>query len=294
MVTLYIIGAGCSRNYEQCISPVADLKPPLNKDFFKMAKKVIDYYDLNFMLSPILGLDPLVRDINQLFGIISDTRSYNTNILNDDRLKLEDIMNFYYLQGSILERDIEEFEASNNHRVRALNDLLAYTLTESLDGPICNKHLLLAEEMQEGDIVWSFNYDLLMDNALYSRGKLTDSGYLLRFDYVLAEGEWQRVSDNKSPITMLKLHGSLNWLRCNSCGRYLLIRNNKSDQEIWKKIRGEEVIRCPKCIQHGSFTKNLPIHIVNTHSDEVKSRLASIFVNSPITNESPDDFFANL
>ncbi len=40
----------------------------------------------------------------------------------------------------------------------------------------------LAGRLNKGDIVWSFNYDVLMDNALRNTGKVTDSGYVFRFD----------------------------------------------------------------------------------------------------------------
>lgn len=191
MVTLYIIGAGCSTNYDQSKSPVLGLIPPVNNDFFKMAKKVIDFYDLNNMWGPINGLDHLIADINRLYGYERiDNLGYETQVLNDDRLKLEDVMTFYDLKFSILDRDILGDYSSRDHRTRPLNNLLAFTICEALAGPVCNKHLLLANIMQKDDVVWSFNYDLLMDNALYYKGMLTDSGYKIRFDYIFAEGNW--------------------------------------------------------------------------------------------------------
>lgn len=252
MVTLYIIGAGCSRNYDQSNSPVPGLKPPLNKDFFKMAKKVIDYYDLNFMYSPILGLDHLVKDINHLCGRYSHTGRYNSKVLNDERLNLENVMNFYHLQELILEQDFQFYFAATR-RSSVLNDLLAYTISESIGGPICNKHVRLAKKIQKGDFIWNFNYDFLLDSALYAQNKFADSGYAIRFDYSLVDDKWRKLDDNASPITMLKLHGSLNWLRCTSCGCFLLISCSKEIEKVWKKVRdarsswGDASIVCPKC-----------------------------------------------
>jgi hypothetical protein len=357
MTILYIIGAGCSRNYDQGISPVRGLKPPLNKDFFKMARKVIDHYGLFNMYSPIMGLDHLIEDITELYGY---KRGQSTKVLDDDRLSLENVMNFYYLQRQILEQDVL-LNSYPGDRIEALDDLLAYTIAESLSGPICSKHRFLANKMQEGDIVWNFNYDLLMDNALFAQGKLTDGGYVIRFDYTLVGNRWTRPKDVPSGVTMLKLHGSLNWLRCTSCGRFLLVRYAKSLPTLWKRIRdlrawGQDPhIICPKCcsiarlstleriivppslaksygdvemrylwryavlvsgisdlvvigfrfaeqdiavdmllrniVQQGGIKKNVPIHIVNTHPDEVKLRFKSVFPKSYITCESPESFF---
>jgi hypothetical protein len=252
MVTLYIIGAGCSKNYNQCTSPIPGLEAPLNGDFFKIAKKVIDHYQLDFMFSPILGCDHLINDITHLFGTAANNGKNTTDVLNDDRLKLESVMNFFSLQNSILERDIPLLQTSYHSRMRSLNDLLAYTITESLAGPVCNKHLLLAKSMKKGDVVLDFNYDLLLDNALDSEKKLSDSGYYFRFDYVMNDEVWDNVSEEKSQIELLKLHGSLNWLRCSSCGRFLLIRSSKKDKSYWEKLRdcrnlGASTIKCPKC-----------------------------------------------
>lgn len=357
MATLYIIGAGCSNNYDECVSPVRGLKPPLNKDFFKMARKVIDHYGLCNMYSPIMGLDHLLRDINELYGY---ERGESTEVLEDDRLSLEGVMNFYHLQQEILEQDVFPFRFPHA-RIEALDDLLAYTIAESLGGPVCSKHTFLANRMQKGDVVWNFNYDLLMDNALFAQEKLTDGGYVTRFDYTLVGNRWIRPDDTPSGVTMLKLHGSLNWLRCTSCGRFLLVRYVKGVPDLWKRIRDLRVfgknpsIVCPKgcvsardsalervivppsmsksygdvemryiwryadrvsdisnlvvigfrfaeqdsavdmlirnIVQHGGIGKDVPIHVVNTHPDEVKLRFKSVFPKSDITCESPESFF---
>lgn len=250
MVVLYIIGAGCSRNFSECTSPVPDLKPPLNKDFFKMAKKVVDYYNLSQMYSPIPGLDHFTRNLNRMYGY-GDSQ-YDTSVYDDDRLDLESVMTHFYAEHELLDFSEGGFRSllprSRGHRILALKELLAYTITESLKGPICRKHRCLAEKVQKGDVVWSFNYDLLMDNALREQGKLTDSGYIMRFDYTLVEGNWERFADVPSDVTMLKLHGSLNWLRCTVCGCNLLLRDQKSVPELpITGIGGILIMTCPNC-----------------------------------------------
>ena len=95
-------------------------------------------------------------------------------------------------------------------------------------GDKCNKHNRLGSKMQKGDVILSFNYDILMDNALYSLGKLTDSGYRMNFSRTNADGQWIRVEDQPSEISLFKLHGSLNWIKCGLCGALLLYRFQKT------------------------------------------------------------------
>jgi len=61
----------------------------------------------------------------------------------------------------------------------ALIELIALTIAKALQGPVCSEHIKLANSLSNGDIVISFNYDILMDNALRASKKLTDSGSTL-------------------------------------------------------------------------------------------------------------------
>lgn len=254
MAALYIIGAGCSKNYSECTSPVPGLEPPLNADFFKMAKKVIDFYDLTSMHGPVIGLDYFTRHLNRMYGY-GDSES-DTSVYNDDRLDLEGVMTHFHLEHELLglPQHPSVSIGVRSSRVQALNGLLAYTITESLRGPICKRHMLLAEKIQRGDMVWNFNYDLLLDNALYMRKKFTDLGYVMRFDHTLVDNDWQKPEDSPSEVTLLKLHGSLNWLKCIVCGCSLLLRYKKPVPEIWENTRIPLLMHCPKCTQ----TTNAP------------------------------------
>lgn len=247
MVVLYIIGAGCSRNYDECTSPVPDLRPPLNKDFFQMAKKIIDFYGLVNMFGPIPGLDHFTRNLNKMYGY-GDSET-DTTVYDDDRLNLESVMTHFYLEHELLDLSDGNLGilSTVSRRVRVLNELLANVITESLRGPICKKHTHLAEKMRKGDVIWNFNYDLLMDNALYMQKKLTDSGYVMRFDYTLVDDNWEGFKEAPSDVTMFKLHGSLNWLKCTECGCNLLLRYKKSVPELWTSVRNIRSVGCPKC-----------------------------------------------
>lgn len=244
MTTLYVLGAGCSRNYTQSTSTVPRLKPPLNNDFFQMAKRVIEHYPQLVGPSGVLGIHGwghFVEDLSSLYGY---TRRENGEaVLDDPRLTLETVMNHFYLEKELLEYD---FGFSARRRTSLLNELLALVLEESLRGGACPKHAALAQLMQKGDVVFNMNYDLLMDNALYDASKLTDSGYLIRFDYTLKDDAWNRIVDSDTTVVMMKLHGSLNWVRCENCGRNLLLRKQKSAGPNWYETNFLSV-RCPAC-----------------------------------------------
>lgn len=87
-----------------------------------------------------------------------------------------------------------------------------------------------------------------MGSALREQGKLTDSGYVMSSDYVMVENAWKRFKDATSDVTMLKLHGSLNWLRCTECGCNLLLRSQKSVPQLPAKgLGGTLSLKCPNC-----------------------------------------------
>jgi len=183
MATLYILGAGCSRNYNQSISSVVGIRPPLNSDFFKIAKKVIDHYDMSFMFGPIPGLDHFTRNINRIYGYGHSTE--DTTAYEDDRLNLEEVLTHFYLEYEMFDKDIPFFNRSS--RIQTLLELIAYVITESTRGPICNKHNILSSKINNGDIIWNFNYDTLMDNSLYYKNKFNEAGYKIRFNYILEQ-----------------------------------------------------------------------------------------------------------
>jgi hypothetical protein len=215
------------------------LKPPLNNDFFKMAKKVIDSDPGWLGWGGIVGLDHLVGNINRLYGYTNSED--DTAVFEDSRLTLESVMNYFYLERQLLD-PYPNSTMPKVHRIETLNELLANVLSESLKGPPCTKHARLASLMQARDVVFDFNYDLLVDIALLNGNKLSDSGYVLRLDYAYSNKGWQEATDQQSKVTLLKLHGSLNLLHCTNCGRNLLLRNQK-DVDLARHIN----VSCPKC-----------------------------------------------
>ena len=271
MSKLLIIGAGCSRNYSQGTSNVAGLSSPLDSDFFQMAKKIILQGFIDPTLLPMIEL--LVDDLRRLYGyeppdlntvsLFGDEQRIGKlayeqflEVLDDKRLSLEKVMTQLSLEKEIFLR-LPPFlgyggngKAESSDLLAPLVELIATTISKALEGPHCLKHLKLANSLKRGDAVVSFNYDILMDNALRNSNKLTDSGYLIPFQGIFENGCWEKPVEKISDVVLLKLHGSMNWLHCLNCNSYLLMRSAKIsswDASLPKK--------CPNCEEFNCFER---------------------------------------
>jgi hypothetical protein len=254
---LLILGAGCSRNYSQGTSNITGLESPLDSNFFKMAKKVL----LNSRLESDLAIliEGLVHNLHRLYGyeafeiknwINTSDASRFLEVLEDDRLSLEKVMTQLIFENEIFQRmpPLDGYYQGENRTIdvdsspKALIELIALTISKALEGPVCSEHIRLANSLSQGDVVISFNYDLLMDNALRETKKLTDCGYLVPFRSVLDGQGSRRMEDTPSDITLIKLHGSLNWLHCSFCDTNFLDRSEKISPQYATLPH-----RCPYC-----------------------------------------------
>jgi hypothetical protein len=67
-----------------------------------------------------------------------------------------------------------------------------------------------AESNNEEDLILTFNYDLALEKALWKVNRWTpNEGYIRVSDFEVLEDKAKLA---KSPVRLLKLHGSLNWL----------------------------------------------------------------------------------
>lgn len=162
---------------------------------------------------------------------------------------------------TLLDNDFKLFSQPPPSRIRlaesddtrTLKELISRTLDYALMGPPCRKHVALAETMGPGDVVLSLNYDVLLDNALYDRGKISDSSYSMNFFKANVEGNWRKPDDNASDVTLLKLHGSSNWIRCGLCGVLLLYRSKK------QALSGAISFLCPRCSSTDKYGQRMII-----------------------------------
>jgi NAD-dependent SIR2 family protein deacetylase len=140
-------------------------------------------------------------------------------------------------------------------KLALLIELVAITISKALEGPPCPKHTKLANSLKTGDVVISFNYDILMDNALRNSSKLTDCGYLIPFQKVSIDGQqWTKAEDVSSDVVLLKLHGSMNWMHCAYCGCYFLTRYEKTG--AWYVSLPPN---CPNCGESNAYLERVII-----------------------------------
>ena len=195
-------------------------------------------------------IDILIKTIAPLYGSSKNDLSF----LDNPDLNLEDVM-------TLLDIDFKLFSPfaspklgrRESRQLRALKELLARTLDYALMGPPCRKHHALVKRMKPGDVVLSFNYDILIDNALFNLEKTTDSDYRMNFFKVNQDGEWEKPSEQRSEVTLLKLHGSLNWVRCGFCGALILYRYKK------QTLYGAQVFQCPRCSSDETYAERMMI-----------------------------------
>jgi len=127
--------------------------------------------------------------------------------------------------------------------------------------------------MHQDDVVLSLNYDLLMDNALFDLGKINDHSYKMNFYSVNVNDVWTPPVSAPSEVNLLKLHGSLNWVRCGLCGSLLLYRYRK------QTLLGDIPFVCPRCSSDETAAER--IMIPPLHSKDYRDKdLAFLWVQA--------------
>jgi len=190
-----------------------------------------------------------IKALAPLYG-----KSNDLSFFDNPNLNLEDVMTLLDIEFKLFSSlAAPKFGPYESPQLRTLKELLARTLDYALMGPPCRKHRALAKRVKPGDIVLSFNYDILIDNALLNLRKITDSSYRMNFFRVNQDGEWIMPSEELSEVTLLKLHGSLNWVRCGFCTALLLFRHEK------QALYGAQVFQCPRCSSDETHAERMMI-----------------------------------
>lgn len=137
--------------------------------------------------------------------------------------------------------------------------LLCGSLIATTKDISCSHHESLAQWLRRGDIVVSFNYDLLIDRALGRRGDWAmNDGYNIEFTRIGRRlddhAEWRAPLETESAIKLFKLHGSLNWLYCRDPW-------HQHNRDLHGAIprRASQAIYCLDDI-HGNFVEDHPLY----------------------------------
>lgn len=186
------------------------------------------------------------QDINQLLRFICQLFNLDFNeeydfLTKNELANLEVVMTDLYIQELLFENHIPRTRLFN-----ALVELISFTIGYTLDGPVCPIHQEILKLADPTDVILSFNYDLLVDNSARVLGLLNDEGYSVDFSMSYQNGEWCAIHPNDSPIKIIKLHGSLNWIQCTSCERLYIY---DPGDEIFNRLdfRPLSQVSCPHC-----------------------------------------------
>ena len=134
MKTVYIIGAGCTRNYKP--ENEFGLESPLDKDFFYTCNKIF------------LKRRDLLESFNELFDHLEFLFG----------LKLKSISNSFSLEMITTILDLESREIGRKYIDQLIN-LICIVFDLVLKGPISSIHKEMAKRFQPDDVIISYNYD---------------------------------------------------------------------------------------------------------------------------------------
>lgn len=204
---VYILGAGTSHAYDRSIFGV---RPPLARGFFNA------YHELPISEQFDVKVGNIVNVVRDTYGI----RPHEFYTFGEDvelfMIRLDDIIQRYKDRvvdgGELTDHELGDLWQAQRARFELLL-LFSRVLTDCTEGPPCPFHGMLAASLCPGDAIISFNWDTLIDRALYATGHwFPDEGYGISFEAIM-DGEW-KLPDNsvRSDFRLLKLHGSINWL----------------------------------------------------------------------------------
>lgn len=202
MKKILLLGAGASKAYDA--SSVC-LKIPISRDFLQTFTKIPEYNNpwvLKFGLMDYLKeqylcdpLDILVRGVD----------------IEDLHTEIEDLW-----RNALESGDRETFIKYTKPYTEILF-IFAMVLNSIQNGPVSECHCRLAKVLQHGDGIITFNWDTLMDRALQVEcGWSTDNGYGF-VPCKIMRGSWvDACACSSMGPTLLKLHGSTNWITSHS------------------------------------------------------------------------------
>lgn len=235
-----MLGAGASASFEN-----NGIACPCVRDFFVCAAKLglFERYTREDMMSG------LWRFLRVEFGV-------RKKDLENIQINIEEVL-------TLLDQRIEEYEKSRQYRVHGylqrgkvgfhllatrfqLIAFISHVLLEITNNKLCPLHKRLADQLDSDDVVITFNYDLLMDEALLSTGNwIPDTGYGISFKSVIEKEKFVKPGTLTKAQTMyFKLHGSLNWLHGENPYNWMSIGVNLplgQDIFLLRKIKHEVV-----------------------------------------------------
>jgi len=191
---LFILGAGAS----------AESGAPLMGNFLDIAEDLLRAGEVEEK-----------NEFSKVFEVISRLQ----NVFAKSNLNLDNIEAIFgAIEMARIIKKLDSYSVAEIEEIRnALVILIVNTLERKINYPVANRQvfptdsykqfvdLLKDKNMKDVSII-TFNYDVALDYALYRHGE--------HVNYCLDES-------SSRGIKLLKLHGSVNWARCNECSRII-------------------------------------------------------------------------
>lgn len=202
--TAFILGAGATRGaVRHVLVNKKRIKPPLNSDFFKIAEAYARAFGPGSVAARrIARLKAVFKDEIPFKGLPTMEQAFSLLYTAKDFPEI-------YKTGpgkkpaAGYRREIEDFLT------------LTFEILSALDRGAVSPtgYDRLVSKLSAGDTFISLNYDTLLDTALVNTGWSPAQGY--RLNGGKAKVEWtptaENVGNSPSSISLLKLHGSVNW-----------------------------------------------------------------------------------
>lgn len=193
--TLVVLGAGATRGASFVAG--AALPPPVDRDFFR----ILQMSDTGRSE----GGRQLLDHVREAYGPALDI-GMETVFTNLDAAAT------FHREVKIDRGPVVQWPT---RLIEAFRTVLPRLLGETLGSP-CDYHVALAQQLRTIDTVISLNYDCLIDSALRDNAGSRFAADRCAYGVEAGTGaaDWQGTAPGPTPegsITLLKLHGSLNW-----------------------------------------------------------------------------------
>ena len=199
-----LLGAGATRGAFTGIGR-AKIRPPLNRDFFVVARKLAKTTAGRRYRSAVKRLDKFVANEMRFHRGAPPTMEEVFNVL----FMSKDLPRIFFGRGKPRNaghrQEIDDF-------ISLVVGVLRYVQENPRHRSGVDHYERLAARLQPGDALVCLNYDTTMDNALAARGWNARTGYGFELN-----AKKVRIIDNfpRGPalrdVLLLKPHGSLNW-----------------------------------------------------------------------------------
>lgn len=184
---LLILGAGFSK----------PAKLPLADELFReVRRRVKNLYG---------GDNPLERDIKYYLGYLQNAEGFNGTA---DDIKIEKLLSFLDVEHYLGLKGSDTWSSDGNQTQLLVRHTIGYVLQDRTPKDIPDMYKQFAKKLNPSDLILTFNYDTLLEQALES---VSNPYRLFPSRYSEVNVAYATVDYSKEEVTVLKMHGSIDW-----------------------------------------------------------------------------------